>query len=253
MWGLNVAKEPVLPEEEWLRAMRIRLGCSQLSGEIMCASCGRHVLDTTAYHARCCCAKGESTRGHNRVRNTMHAGFVASDPGAAIEVLGLMPSQPELRPADVLTTAAKPNVTSAVDVGIRAPHAAGAGDDCAESYRREKMETYRAYIPELTAQGIEYVPATFSAYGRRHPCVTAMLTQASREAARRKGLRSHEAIVRRWCRSLACEVWRRASRMVRACLPREPSQTELILDGERDEGLEPDEEPEVEERQEMWF
>lgn len=150
----------------------------------------------------------------------MHAGFAAADAGAAVEVLGLIPSQPDLRPAEVLMSAAQPNVTTAVDVGVAAPHASCAVDDCTESMRQAKLTKYRQYLLELERQGIQYSPATFSANGRRHPCVIQMMTQATREAARPRGLGSHTALLRRWHRSVAFELWRRASRMVLACMPR---------------------------------
>ena len=98
--------------------------------------------------------------------------------------------------------------------------------------REDKLRKYGPYLHELETQGIEYTPATFSAYGRRHPSVTQMMTQAAREAARRKGLGSHNAMLRRWYRLVSCEIWRRASRMVVACLPKEPRQTAFMLDGE---------------------
>ena len=231
MWALNPVTEPVLAEKEWLSAVRLRLGAVHVSSEMLCGSCGKRVLDQQAYHALCC-AKGECTKGHNKVRDTLHAGFAASDPGAAIEVEGLVPSDPDLRPADVLTTAARPNEVTAVDVGIIAPHAAGAGDNCVETMRTDKMQKYEAVLPELEAQGIKYCPATISCYGRRHPCVTQMLTLAARGAARRRGGRCQNGILRRWCRTIAADVWRRAARMIAACLPPEPDQTQFLLEGE---------------------
>ena len=105
-----------------------------------------------------------------------------------------------------------------------------------QSMLEAKTEKYSPYMAELELQGIEYAPATLSAYGRCHPCVTQMLTQAAREAARRKGHGRHAAMLRRWYRSLACEIWRRASRMVLACMPREPRQTTFLLDGEVEDG-----------------
>ena len=232
MWALNPVTEPVLPEEDWLRAMRLRLGCDLISTDVLCASCGARVLDKGMYHALCC-ARGESTRGHNRVRDVMRAGFAAADAGASAEGLGLIPSMPDLRPADILTMAAQPNRITAVDVGITAPHAARAGQNCVESMREEKNGKYGPY---LTEQGIEYAPATFSTFGRRHPCVTQMMLQAAREAARRRGIGNHSAMLRRWNRSISCEIWRRASRMVVACIPREPRQTAFLLEGDAEEG-----------------
>ena len=166
------------------------------------------------------------------MRDTLHAGFAASDPGAAIEVQGLIASQPDLRPADILTTAAREHGTTAVDVGICAPHASGAGEDCVETMRSHKLENYASVLSELEAQNIQYVPATISCYGRRHPSVTQILIQAAREAARRKGLGSHNGFLRRWYRLIAADVWRRAARMIAACAPKEPRETELLAEGE---------------------
>ena len=151
--------------------------------------------------------------------------------------MGFIPSHPDLRPADVLTTAAKPNVTTAVDVGITAPHASGASDDCMESMREGKLRKHGPYSHELQIQGIEYAPATFSAYGRQHPSVTQMLTQAARQAARRRGIGNQNAMLRRLYRTATCEIWRWASRMIVACMPREPRQTAFMLDGEVEDGV----------------
>ena len=232
LWALNPVTEPVLAQEDWITAVRLKLGCPQISSEMLCASCGDRVVDRQAYHALCC-ARGESTKGHNRVRDTFHARFAASDQGAAIEVEGLIPSQPQLRPADILTTSAREHGTSAMDVGICAPHAAGAGDNCVEKMRYDKFDTYADVFHELEAQNIFYLPATISCYGRRHPSVTQVLLQAARAAARRRGTGSHNAILRRWHREIASEVWKRAARMIHACLPKEPAVAEYLLAGER--------------------
>ena len=64
-----------------------------------------------------------------------------------------------------------------------------------------------------------------------------MMTLAAREAARRRGIGNLNALLRRWQRSAVAEVWRRASRMVLACLPRESWHTEFVLGGEADGGV----------------
>ena len=231
MWALSPVTDTVLPQDEWRCAMRLRLGCEQLSSEMLCASCGERVLDKQGYHALCC-AKGESTKGHNSIRDSLHAGFAASDPGAAIEVLGLIPSQPDLRPADILTTATRSSGSIAVDVGICAPHASGAGEDCVETMRINKFDHYSDVLAELEQQRIEYLPATMSCFGRRHPCVTTILSQASTAAARRTGFGNEKAFFRRWSRTIAAKTWQRAARMVMACMPQESPETQMLFDGE---------------------
>ena len=101
---------------------------------------------------------------------------------------------------------------------VKAPEAAGSGSDCTEAGKQEKLHRYETILPELEAQGIRYAPAVFSAYGRRHPDVTAMLQEAARRAARHYGCPKPLGLRRRWERSLAVAVWRRAAAMVHRCL-----------------------------------
>eukprot|EP00973_Karenia_brevis_P053068 7377701-Karenia_brevis.AAC.1 len=92
--------------------MRIRLGCNFIATEQLCAACGEHMMDKQCYHAHCC-AQGESTSGHYRVRDALAIPFSAGDSTKACEVEGLVPSQPSIRPADILTLAAHPRLATA--------------------------------------------------------------------------------------------------------------------------------------------
>ena len=120
------------------------------------------VFWTSSVITRCVVPKGESTKGHNSVRDTFHAGFLAGDPGAATEVLGLVTSLPDLRAADNLTTATRSHGSMAVDVGICAPHSSGAGDNCVESMRVQKFRHYAGVLRELERENVQYMPATIS-------------------------------------------------------------------------------------------
>ena len=124
---------------------------------MVCHYCGERIIDRQGYHALCR-AMGEPTKGHNQVRDGFHAGFIAADPGAATEVVGLIPSNPELRPADVLTAATRTHGSMAVDVGICAPHASGAGENCVESMRTNKFDHYANVLRELERENIEFSP-----------------------------------------------------------------------------------------------
>ncbi len=59
-----------------------------------------------------------------------------------------------------------------------------------------------------------------------------MLTLAARRAAWYQGLPGHSGILNRWRRTIATEVWRRAARMLRACLPGHMAGAEYLLGGE---------------------
>ena len=214
--ALNPAVEATMPPREWTTAMRLRLGCNFTAMEMICGACGQHVVDKQGYHALCC-AKGDSARGHYRVGDALLGAFASADTTAACEVPGLVPSQPGLRPADILTLAAHPRLAMAVDVMVKSPNATGAGHDCTEAGKREKLDHYRNILPELEAQGIWYAPAVFSAFGRRHPDVTRMLNEAARRVARHRGCTDKKELVRGWKKDLAVAVWKRAAAMVHRC------------------------------------
>eukprot|EP00973_Karenia_brevis_P031444 4338477-Karenia_brevis.AAC.1 len=59
-----------------------------------------------------------------------------------------------------------------------------------------------------------------------------MMILAARKAARYRGLSDHRALLSRWHRTVATELWRRAARMVRACIPKETASAEFLVTGE---------------------
>ena len=107
-----------------------------------------------------------------------------------------------------------------MDIGVSSPTTVAFGDDCAEAYRRVKVDLYRRHLPALEAQGIRYVPITWAAIGRPHPDASALLARLARRAARRRGLVDHQALLSRTLRGVGVALQRRAARQVLACLPR---------------------------------
>ena len=186
-------------------------------GSSLC--CGSKVLDVHGYHALCC-STSESTIGHNRRRDCIGQVCAYSDPATELEVPGLCPRDPALRPADVLTRALHPTSTVAADVGVRAPHAGDAGHQYLTEMHVRKVEKYAPHFSDLQTQGVVDEPIIFSAYGRRHPRATQLIHTAALRAARRRGWSSAAGLKKWWLRQLAAESWRRAARMVHACLPR---------------------------------
>ncbi len=142
------------------------------------------------------------------------------DPGAETEPLGLISSQPMLRPADILTSAAGSGRLAALDVGVVAPEARGAGTNCVEAMHATKLARYAPYQDELERANIKYEPMVWSAYGRPHANTLRIIRQLAKRAARRRGLPSGSQVERRACAKISLEIWRRAGRMVAACLPR---------------------------------
>ena len=115
---LNHNTNSLLSANDWVTAMRLRLGAVHSLSDNVCAICGVRMLDSKAYHALCC-ARSQSTIGHNRVRDIIAGHFAKADPGTAIEVAGLCPQDPLARPADVLSRAPHNTRIVAVDIGIK--------------------------------------------------------------------------------------------------------------------------------------
>jgi len=177
------------------------------------------------------CASAASTSGHYAVRNAALELVHLADPSAETEVEGLIPSAPARRPADILTSAALPGSLAALDIGVTAPDAVGAGSDCVEAMRRRKVGEYAGHVEELAEQAIYYRPLTFSAFGRVHPEAVALLTNVAKVAARRRGLGDHRLLLRRAMVKVGVQLARRVAAMVRACLPRLSDEEAGLLFG----------------------
>ena len=184
----------------------------------LCASCNDALLSPSGLHSLLC-ARAASTRGHNAVRDELFKVTVSLESSFEKEPTGLIPSRPRLRPADVLTcVSGLTGRCAALDVGISCPAAAGAGNDCTETMRSRKVMRMEPFASELEAAGIDYKPITFSCYGRPHPDAVRLLRSIGRQLARRKGTEAHIE-ERNLAARIGVEVWRRAARMLRSCLP----------------------------------
>ena len=147
-----------------------------------------------------------------------------------MEAVGLVDSQPNLRPADILTRAAIPNRLAALDVGVKCPEASGAGDDCAQAMVEEKLAYYAAVIPEMERKAITYCPITFSCYGRRHGTTSKIMQEAASRAARFRGQLDSKQLLKSWSATVTTELWRRVARMVKACLPKPDGSHKFLHD-----------------------
>ena len=197
-----------------------------------CVRCGA-ALGAAGSHPLCC-ALPEATRGHYGVRDEVLALAHLADPTAAVESVGLVPSVPELRPADILTSAAFPGRLAALDIGVTSPDRSGAGEDCCDSMHQRKLGDYGHVLAELEEQGVTYRPMVWSCFGRCHPEAQAILATMATRVARRRGLRGSNLVLRRVRTAIGVELVRRAVNMVRACLPQLAAEEERLMFGEGD-------------------
>ena len=141
------------------------------------------------------------------------------DASAESEPLGLIPSHPTLRPADILTSAAVSGRLAALDVGIVSPEATGSGLNCVNAMQATKRARYARHREELARENVVYEPMVWSAFGRPHPRAVELLRLMAKRVARRRGLANSEQIYRRTAAKIGVEVWRRAAQMVAQCMP----------------------------------
>ena len=220
LWALAGPDGSEVRPREFCTAVRLRVGAALITSGQACACCGSP-LDARCLHALRC-APGESTRGHNWVAGSLADAAALSDPSAAVEPHGLIPSRPGLRPADLLTSAASGRLT-ALDVSIVCPDSAGATDDPCVAAASRKVDKYRDVLEEMRDEGIGYRPLVWSCWGRPSSDAAQAVRSIAAAASRRRGLGDPAQLERHLCGVIGAQIWRRAACMVLACLPETPA------------------------------
>ena len=218
LWSISPQKGRVMPSQDFALAGRIRLGAGGPDEEVICANCGQAIIGPSGCHGLLC-ARGPCNRGHDAVRDDVFGFCNAVDGSTEFEPVGLVSSRPMLRPADILTGVPDPSGRlAALDVGIIAPMASGAGDDCVETMVRRKQRRADGFRSELEDIGVEYRVLAVSAFGRFHSEFLRVLRTVARAHARRRGTEEYVEL-RHIKTRIATSIWTRAARMVRACTP----------------------------------
>ena len=228
LWKINPRDGSRLSEEDFILCLASRLGAALTpAGESCCKLCGE-VLDAAASHALCC-AKAESTRGHDAVVAAVADGMVLADAGLQTEVRGLVTTGE--RPADILTTGALPGTKTALDITIAAQDAIHAGLDACRSAYGRKMRNHSHLLPSLRRAGIIFQPMVWSAEGRPHPATIRVMECTLQMVRRRRSLVVSTDLRARWQREIAVAIQRRKAAMMRACLPSSPLRQEWLAQG----------------------
>ena len=224
---LDARRGSVLSQADYIINVQRRLGARIQERAQECRLCGA-LLDPQLVHGDCCDTAG-ATRGHYAVVRELVRGLKLADPSTTTEPTGLITTQS--RPADILTNAAAPGRSAALDVCVASPHASNAAGDAAESAFRRKLRRYRREIPELVAAGIIYRPMVWTTAGRPHPAATRTLHFAAEQAASRSDGATAGALAARWRHEIQIALLRRRAAMARAVLPRLTAREAWMLTG----------------------
>ena len=228
LWHLDSSSGAVMTPADYTVNVQKRLGARILGGAVSCRLCGA-LLDPQLEHSETC-AVAEATRGHYACVRSLVEGFRLADPSVATEARGLTSTQ--ARPADILTTAAVPGRSAALDVCIASPNAAAAQGDAAEAAFRRKLRHYRHIIPELQRAGVVFRPLIWTADARPHPAAVRTLRYAAEVASSRHGGSAEKpAMLKRWKHEITVAILRRRAAMSRAVVPGRSARAEWLLTG----------------------
>jgi len=225
--AVNSAHGPVLQPQQFITCLRLRLGLpvAAYSGPERCTAClGQFTDDAIGPHALCC-ARGQATVGHNRVRDHVADLAKISDSNTSIEEssAAAIGSDARVRPADILTSATPLGRagSAALDIGICCPHTRvsvrrGGAVDVLDEYHLAKVSKYHAVA---AGAGWGYYPMTMTCYGRPHHTTIAIVHKLAMAAARRFGVEDSAKIEENWWRNCSTLLAERAARMVMKCSP----------------------------------
>jgi hypothetical protein len=231
LWHVDPSEGSVMSQADYIVNVQKRLGARVHEGGAQCRLCGVQ-LDPQLEHAETC-ALAEATRGHYACVRALVDGFRLADPTVTTEARGLTTTQ--ARPADILTTAAVPGRSAALDVCVASPNAAAAQGDAADAAFRRKLHFYRHIIPELARAGIVFRPLIWTADGRPHPAaVRTMRYAAERAAGRGSDEVTSSALLGRWRHEVMVAILRRRAAMTRSVQPAPSARSAWLLTGRVD-------------------
>ena len=228
---LDTRTGSVLAPADYVINIQKRLGAVPIARVLSCRLCGVE-MDPQLEHSETCCT-AEATRGHYACVRALVSGLKLADPAVTTEPRGL--TSTTSRPADILTVAAVPGRSAALDVCIASPNSAAARGDAAESAFQRKLKRYKKEIPELRRAGICFRPMVWTADGRPHPAVTRTLKFAAGLASHRGTQASTPAeLLGRWRHEIQIAICRRRAAMLRSALPKASKLEEWLLSGQCD-------------------
>ncbi len=247
IWAINPAHGRVLSPNDYISAVRLRLGVpvSNFIGSRACAECSHPVTSATLGPHALLCGRGVRIVGHNHLRDHLLTLARASDPSARLEVaLAAAAANPDnRRPADILLSASPLGGGAAgplaVDVGITAPHNQYAissdRDPTDEHYRRKVADSKKL----CADSGWGFLPFIVSAYGRPHPDAKALVHKLCVRAAREYVVEPVPRLEATWWRNATTILMARAAAMVERCRPIPPVADGLAGARESLRGVEP--------------
>ena len=224
--GLGLLLQP----QEFVAALRLRLGHAIFSSDGPCPACGQP-SDRMGVHAMNCAWQGERIARHNALRDTLHATAAAAALGPAKEGRFLLPGEGG-RPADVLIPGWASGKDVAIDVTVINPlqdalvtDAGASPGHALEVAHKRKLD--KSWAP-CHRQGIIFTPLAVESLGAWHPSAITELKRIGSALARHTGEEEGVTISRLFQRLSVCLMRGNAALFNNRCPPEQlPSNNEL--------------------------
>ncbi len=188
----------VVPPAEFCQELRYRLCIPEMQESTWCPLCD-DILDSRGHHSRFCCAGGDRTIRHNKVRNIIFKFCCDAGQHPELEKANLLlPPRPsdstsERRPADVYLPCWTGGLPAALDFAVTAPQRQGIVSEAA----REPLAAATAYSAHKRSfqntasvcedQGIRFLPMVCETSGAWAPEALDVLDLLAKTIANRSG------------------------------------------------------------------
>ena len=220
-----------LRPQEFIAAVKYRLGMSIFSREGPCPACGRH-SDTLGDHALCCGAQGERIARHNSLRELLYHSAVSAALGPVREGQGLIPARAGARPADVLIPRWSGGQDAALDVTVTHPlqaaHVNGAAADPGYSLNTAYQRKVTGAAEDCRAAGITFIPIVFESLGGWHEVAVSQVARLGRCQARQEG-DDEDVIVKRLVQKGSLLIQKGNAALWNNRVPDDPTNPHIFL------------------------
>ena len=188
-----------LTSAEFMAAALFRVGGCFLSNDVWCPRCDQ-TLQKSCNHAVRCRGGGDITIRHNSLRDECYFRCLSASIEAEREVSGLLPSDPQRRPADVFLPACPGLGAVALDFAVTCPlqetlvrDAAGHTLAAAMNYEAQKLAD-RQTAQRCTEMGFKLTPMVAESLGGWGPAAQGLFREVAKATAQTSGLEESVAV-----------------------------------------------------------
>ena len=155
---------------EFLAAVQLWLGCSQMGVDSWCSKCDQ-LMDSQGFHVMTCMAGGDAVALHNALRDFIYAKACSAGLNPAREQSRILPDAPRRRPGDIVVPLWPGGAGAALDFAVTSPLQASmvtqaAQEPLAAAAAYEQMKRDDRNTQQLCSErGLQLIPMVVESFG----------------------------------------------------------------------------------------